>query len=166
MALQLGCLACVHSYDIPPIRLLKPQEELILLTPLAQKAALLDAMGIQALAISHFDRTMMEMRGTDFFREVLLGRLHAAHIVAGYDHRFGHKGDTDTAALQALCDRHGVGLSVVSAVKTASGQVVSSTVIREALQAGNWALAEEMLGRQPDPALIKRIRNKSDTGSS
>lgn len=165
-AKQQNLLACLHTYDIPPITLVKPTETVVELTPIQQKVALLASLGIQALAISHFDDAMMHLSGADFFESILLNRLHARHIVAGYDHRFGYRGDTDATGLRKLCEAHGIGLTVVPAVKTAGGEVVSSSAIRRALLSGNMALAEEMLGRYPDEALLERVKSSNSSVSS
>lgn len=165
VATQLGLLACVHTYDIPPMRLLKPKDEGFELTPLAQKEQLLANLGMQVLAISHFDQHMMRMRGTDFFEGVLLRQLRARHVVAGFDHHFGYRGETDVPALARLCEKHGVGLSVVPAVTTTGGQVVSSSAIRAALLAGDYAMAEAMLGRPPDKPLLERVQTYKDSFS-
>lgn len=166
IAQQQNLLATVHTYDIPPISLIKPTEKVVELTPLKQKAELLSSLGIQALAVSCFNDAMMHLSGADFFESILVNRLHARHIVAGYDHRFGYRGDTDADGLRALCDAHGIGLTIVPAVLAAGGEVVSSSAIRQALLTGNIALAEEMLGRYPDEALLERVKSSKSSVSS
>ena len=95
------------------------------------------------------------MSGDEFFERVVLGRLHAAHVVCGDDHRFGYRGAWGVQELQQLCDSHGVRLTVVPPVTLADGTRISSSAIRAALARGEWALAEEMLGR-PLPAETKK----------
>ncbi len=158
IAKQMNIIPCAHTYNIPPLQLIKPDTQLVELTPLQEKAALLEQCGIEVLAVSRFDEEMMRMPGALFFEKVVLGRLGAKHIVAGYDHRFGYLCDTDTTSLEVLCKAHGVGLTVVPEVKTADGQVVSSTAIRQALQKGDRAAAEGMLGRSLDSALLGRFK--------
>lgn len=142
-----GFDTCVHTFDEMPARILKPEEPVQELTPLPRKAELLAALGVKLLAVSAFEKAR-HMRAADFFQDTLLDRLKARHIVSGFDHRFGYRGEGDVAMLRQLCDAAGIGLSVITPVKTAEGELVSSTAIRGALAAGDFALAERMLGRR------------------
>lgn len=154
---RLGISLCVHTYDIPPLRLIKQDHDEMELTPLDEKCRLLEEAGADVVAVSRFDRDMMRMSGRDFFRSVLLQALNARHLVAGYDHRFGYGCDTDTDGLKALCDEAGIGLTVLSAVTVRGDIPVSSSAIRSAIQSGDRALAEEMLGRPLPPGLAARL---------
>ncbi|MHC1786250.1 MAG: adenylyltransferase/cytidyltransferase family protein [Christensenellales bacterium] len=147
IAVRASLVPCVHSYDVPPGKLLKPHTDYQELTNFQEKCRLLEEAGAQIVAISRFDAKLMHMSGERFFEEVLLQRMQAKHLVAGYDHRFGYRGDTDAARLEVLCRQYGIGLSIMPAVKTADGHIVSSSAVRSALKAGNLSLAEEMLGR-------------------
>lgn len=147
IAREHSLVSCAHSYDVPPISLLKPELACPELTSLEEKCDLLRHYGAQEVAISHFDEHLLRMSGEDFLDEVLIGRLQARHLVVGFDHRFGYRGDTDVDKLKDYCGERGLGLSVLPPVRTEDGQTVSSSAIREALKAGQWALAEQMLGR-------------------
>lgn len=148
IARQKGLLLCVHTYDIPPERVLKHTEHVTELTSPLQKTTLLEGLGVEALVVSDFSEQLMHMPGADFFREILLGRLSAEHIVAGYNHRFGYRGDTGTQELADLCLAAGIGLSIVPAVLTTDGKAISSTAIRDALRRGDVVEAEAMLGHR------------------
>ncbi len=138
---------CVHTYDIPPIKLLKPDTAYQELCSFEEKCALLEAAGADVVAVSRFDRALMHMSGADFFAGVVTAGMQAQHIVVGYDHRFGFKGDTGVGELRELCSAAGIGLSVVEAVRTPDGKLISSTAVRAAIKAEDWAQAEAMLGR-------------------
>lgn len=141
-----GLVPVVHTFDVMPARLLHPEACPEELTPLPEKARLLETLGAEIVAVSAFAEAMRRP-GAEFFEQVLVGKLRARHIVAGFDHRFGYRGDTDVKALGALCANACVGLSVVEAVRLGSGELVSSTAIREKLARGEIAAAEAMLGR-------------------
>ena len=136
---RLGLPLVAHTFDRAPG---KSGAEL---TDLAQRKALLLRFGADEVAVSPFDDATRRMSGEAFIREIIIGRLHARHIVCGDDHRFGYLGKCGTDELRALCDESGVGLTVVSAV-TLNGERVSSTAIREALDRGDIPSAERMLG--------------------
>ncbi len=161
IAANFGLPLYVHTYEIPPINLIKHGIAVKEISPLPEKAALLEALGVDVVAVSRFDDRLMRMSGSHFFTNVLLGRLQARHLVVGYDHRFGYQGGTDVAGLKELCRQHGVGLSVMDAVKLPDGSVISSTAIRCALTRGDIPLARQMLGRPIEQALIDRFSSEN-----
>lgn len=156
-AAVLGLPLYAHTYDIPPLNLIKHTDAVRELSPMPEKAALLEEAGVDVVVVSRFDDQLMHMDGKDFFTGILLKRLKARHLVVGYDHRFGYKGSTDTRALAELCKAYGVGLSMVDAVKLPDGRAVSSTAVREALTRGDTDLAQYMLGRPVSKALKDRF---------
>ena len=148
-ARETGLPVCVHTFDRAP------GGKGPALTTLEERERLLRAAGADQVAVSPFDERTRTMSGDEFFERVVLGRLHAAHVVCGDDHRFGYRGAWGVQELQQLCDSHGVRLTVVPPVTLADGTRISSSAIRAALARGEWALAEEMLGR-PLPAETKK----------
>ncbi|MGI6670381.1 MAG: hypothetical protein ACOX58_02170 [Christensenellales bacterium] len=141
-----GLVFCVHTYDQMPARVLFPDKEFLELTPFEEKSALFKALGVELLAVSHFDDALRHMTG-EAFVQMLVERLQVRHIVAGYDHRFGYRGDTDAKRLTQLCHQQGIGITIVPPVSLSGGQAISSTAIRAALAQGNIRQAEAMLGR-------------------
>ncbi|MDL2319232.1 hypothetical protein LJC74_09225 [Eubacteriales bacterium OttesenSCG-928-A19] len=138
---------CVHTFDTMPVRVINPDADVLELTPLAEKALLLEALGVDILAVSAFDGEVMHMRAKAFFHDILLEKLSARHIVAGFHHRFGYRGEGDVAMLADMCSQAGIGLDVVQPVTLPGGELISSTAIRQAIRAGDIARAERMLGR-------------------
>ncbi len=157
-------LPVVHTYEPLPMRVIAPDHQLLELTTTNERLELIVRYGIKDIAISRFDETMQHTSGLDFFKQVLLGKLNVRHIVAGFDHRFGFKGDTDTGKLKALCEGEGVGFSLISPVKTPSGQVISSSAIRKAIKDRDYALAEEMLGRPLEDTMKQRLHITDEPG--
>ncbi|MBR3017335.1 MAG: adenylyltransferase/cytidyltransferase family protein [Clostridia bacterium] len=139
---RLNLPVCAHTFDHAPGT--KGFE----LTTLPERKALLRQYGADMVSVSEFNDETRRMRGDDFFRGVVLGRLNAHHVVCGDDHRFGYMGGWGVEELRALCHEAGIGLTVVPQVSLPDGQRISSTAIRRAIQEGNTALAERMLGRK------------------
>lgn len=139
---------CVHTFDVMPSRVLHPETALSELTPLAEKAGLLEALGADIVAVSRFSETM-DMRAPVFFEKILLRALHARHIVAGFHHHFGFRGEGNAALLASLCREAGIGIDIIEPVVLEDGELVSSTTIRSALAQGDLEKAERMLGRKP-----------------
>lgn len=138
---------CVHTYDRMPAKVIDPALAILELTELSEKAALLASLGVQVLAVSRFDEAMMRMSAEAFFVEVLLGEVSARHLVAGFHHRFGHRGEADTRTLERLCGRYGVGLDIIPPVSLEEGELISSSAIRALVRTGELEKAERMLGR-------------------
>ena len=147
---RLGLPVCAHTFDRAPGT--KGFE----LTGLPEREALLKQYGADMVSVSRFNDETRRMRGDDFFRKVVLGRLNARHVVCGDDHRFGYKGGWGVDELRALCGEAGIGLTVVPQVSLPDGQRISSTAIRRAMQEGNTELAERMLGRKIPLALFSK----------
>lgn len=137
---------CVHTFDQMPARVLHPDWQVTELTPLAEKTAILESLGVDVLAVSAFAQAQ-SMLADAFFHEILLEKLQARYIVAGFHHHFGYRGEADVAQLRRLCAQTGIGLDVIEPVKLDGGELVSSTAIRQALARGDTEKASQMLGR-------------------
>jgi len=161
VARQLGLQVVVHTFSEMPANVLRPDDSIEEITNLCEKAALLGSFGVELVAVSRFDLAMARMRAADFFQQIIIEQLRAAHVVAGFDHRFGFRSEADTAVLARLCAASRVGLSIVPPVCTARGVLISSSAIRQAIRAGDLALAEEMLGR---PVADKDIELRREEG--
>lgn len=133
---------CVHTFDRTPGE--KGPE----LTTLAEREKLLRDAGADEVAVSRFTEAMRHMSGEDFFRKIVLEKLHARHVICGDDHRFGYKGACGVRELRQMCADARVKLTVVPPVTLENGVRISSSAIRRALAEHDWALAEEMLGRE------------------
>jgi riboflavin kinase/FMN adenylyltransferase len=153
IAREKGLIVVAHTFDRAP------GEKDFSLTFLSEREALLRAAGADRVAVSPFNEEMRHMSGDAFFRRIVLEKLNARHVVCGDDHRFGYRGAWGVKELEALCRENGVGLTVCPPVELPDGTRVSSTAIRRAILDGNFALAEEMLGRPLPPALRRGPKN-------
>jgi len=124
--------------DAPPFRLQTS----------AQRARALAALGVDALFETPFTADLARLTDEAFVREVLIDWIGARHVTVGFDFRFGRDRMGDAESLQRLGERHGLSVDVIDAVDDGrhAGKV-SSSGIREALQAGDPALAAAQLGR-------------------
>ena len=67
------------------------------------------------------------------------------HLVAGHDHRFGHRNQVTTALLREKCAALGLGCDIIPEV-VVDGITVSSTYIRELVARGETERAMAFLG--------------------
>lgn len=85
------------------------------------------------------------MEPETFIKEVLVERFQAAYVVVGTDFCFGHEKRGNVEMLRQYADVYGYRLEVVDK-EVYDGDVISSTRVRKALEAGKIGLANELLG--------------------
>lgn len=119
------------------------------LTSLEERAALLAVLGVDSFAALQFDREMAAMAPEVFVEEVLVKRLHASVVVVGHDHRFGKNRAGDITLLRELGPTFGFDVHEIGA-HIQDGQPVSSSRIRNLIEAGQLEQASTLLGRYYD----------------
>ena len=107
------------------------------------KLKTLEKLGIEHTFQLDFKK-VMNMTAEDFFQKILLDKLNAKKLFCGFNYRFGKNGEGDVQLLKDLCDRHGIVLSVFPPEQN-DGEVVSSTLIRNLISAGDVKKANELL---------------------
>jgi riboflavin kinase / FMN adenylyltransferase len=117
-----------------------------LLTPLDEKVLCLREMGVEQLVLLPFDHTLSQMSASDFVETILIHRLKAQQISVGQDFRFGCDRSGTTEELRAIAATHQVATQIIP-LHTYNGDRISSSAIRQALQAGELAQANDLLGR-------------------
>lgn len=137
----------VMTFEPHPDLLFKPDMAPFRLTTMRTKSHMIESLGVDELLIQHFDKAFASLSAEDFVAEVIVKGLGAAHVVAGYDFRFGQKrmGDCDT--LLHMGREKGFGFTAVPKVTDEDGIVYSSTRVRDHLRAGDVQGAEHVLGR-------------------
>ena len=121
--------------DVPPFRL----------TTLDQRQELFAAAGADAMLVLPFDAALAGTTAEDFITELLLDRYGAAGVVTGSDFVFGKGRGGDVVTLADHARRLGFFTEMVAPVE--DDAVISSSRIREALQAGDCATAARLLTR-------------------
>jgi len=117
-----------------------------LLTPLPQKAAYLQAMGIRQLVRLPFNQALSSMTPPEFVEKVLVQQLCAQKISVGQDFCFGRNRSGTAADLQAIAASLGVDVTIVGLYRDGPDRI-SSSAIRAALLAGEPERAAQLLGR-------------------
>jgi riboflavin kinase/FMN adenylyltransferase len=129
-----------------PRMILHPEDESIkLINTMAEKAELLEALGIDHLIITPFSRDFSNQTAEEYIRDVLVNKIGTKKIVIGYDHRFGK--DREGGLMDLLRLGPVYGFDVVEIPEQDINEVaVSSTRVRSALKEGNIELANTCLG--------------------
>jgi riboflavin kinase/FMN adenylyltransferase len=136
----------VATFDPHPVRFFKPDAPPFRLTTLDQRQRLFAAAGADAMVVFHFDAALAGLSAEAFVAERLAGLIGAAGVVTGEDFTFGKGRSGNAAVLAELASQHGIFAETVAPVSL-DGAPVSSSRIREALQAGDCATAERLLTR-------------------
>jgi riboflavin kinase / FMN adenylyltransferase len=145
-ARELGGPAVVFTFDPHPVRLLRPESAPPPLTWTDRKAQLLDELGVTAVIAYPTDDRLLQLSPEEFFQQIIQEKLTARGIVEGPNFFFGRgrAGRIDT--LGRLCNEAGISLEIVQQVKVGT-EYVSSSRVREAIQAGDVDLARQLLTR-------------------
>src|SRR5216684_1067588 len=136
----------VVTFEPHPMRILRPDSGLKLLTPTAERLRLLQKTEIDAVLLLPFTRDVSLMSPQEFAQQILCDRLHAVEVHEGYNFHFGHKASGDVSVLTQLGRELGFEVVVYPELRV-RGEPVSSTRIRELVQAGEVARARVLLGR-------------------
>ncbi len=115
------------------------------LTTPEQKAEQLMKLGVDLVVTHPFNETIRQIRAADFVDQLLEHlRLHTLWV--GEDFAMGYKREGNVPFLTQQGSDKGFSLHVIDLVAN-GGEAISSTHIREALEAGNVEQAREWLGR-------------------
>jgi len=136
----------VATFDPHPVRFFKPGAPPFRLTTLDQRQELFGAAGADAMLVLPFDAAMAGTTAEDFITDILLARYGAAGVVTGADFVFGKGRGGDVVTLADHARRLGFFTEMVAPVDE-GGETISSSRIREALQAGDCATATRLLTR-------------------
>jgi len=134
------------TFEPHPMRILRPDSGLKLLTPTPEKIRLLQQTGVDAVLLLPFGRDLSLMPPPDFARYVLSKGLKATEVHEGYNFHFGHKAVGDVKLLTELGRELGFEV-VVYPEMCVKGEPVSSTRIRQLVREGHVQRARALLGR-------------------
>lgn len=148
-----GVLPAVFTFANHPRHLLAQATEppVPLLTPAAEKAERLTALGLERIALLPFDLTLQTLSADAFERDILAKGLGALEVLAGEDFRYGQGRAGTSERLRQAGASLGFAVDVISLVSEPDdhGQPVKlgSRKIRDALLAGQLVEANHWLGR-------------------
>lgn len=138
--------AVVIVFEPLPREYLAPLEAPARLMSFREKFQALAALGVDRVLRIRFTEALRNMTAQGFVDDVFVAGLGVRYVVLGDDFRFGNDREGDTAFIKAQGERYGFGAGSTTTLEIA-GERVSSTRIREALAAADFALAERLLSR-------------------
>jgi riboflavin kinase/FMN adenylyltransferase len=152
-----GAPAVVLTFHPHPSVVLRGPRESFYLTTQEEKAALLEALGVDMLITHPFNREVSSIRARDFVNQ-LDAHLNIQQLWVGHDFALGHDREGTFPVLQGYGQALGFHVQAVDAFRI-DGEVVSSSRIRGFLEAGQVDEAAKMLGR---PYSLRGLVEKGD----
>lgn len=148
-ARRRGATPVVVTFDRHPLELIAPGKEPPLITTPRQRAEAMAEIGIEVLLILTFDDALRRLEPEEFVRKVLIDALGCKHLVIGRNFRFGHQHAGTVDTLQKLGSKVGFTVDIVDLLtgEREGEKVVSSTLIRQQISAGQVEVVAEELGR-------------------
>lgn len=116
-----------------------------------EKCAIFAALGVDEVVSVPFDESIAKVVPEDFAFRILASELNAAEVVVGFNYTFGYKGAGSALKLREWLEEKGIAVHIVPQYEV-DGEIVSSSLIRTLLHAGEIEMANRMLGRAYDLA--------------
>jgi riboflavin kinase/FMN adenylyltransferase len=139
-------ISVVVTFDRHPNAIVAPANVPALIYPLARKLEVLASLGMDSAYVIRFDKAFSQIPGEQFVRDLASDFGKIQSVCVGANFMFGHRRSGNVTLLQELGGQLGFAVHAVPDVDL-DGQPVSSTRIRDAVRAGDFALAGQMLGR-------------------
>lgn len=145
IAKERGLASAVMTFHPHPSVVLKPSEKRDnYLTPPEKKSELIEKLGVDQLYLVRFDLPFSRLSPQNFIDDYLI-KLHAKHVVAGFDFTFGRMAKGNMENIDDY-SRSMFSYSIIPKVEI-HGQKVSSTYIRSLIAKGKVENVPDYLGR-------------------
>ncbi len=142
-----GGVAVVVTFDPHPVSVLQPERAPRLLASTQHKLLLLKKSGIESVLVLPFDEAFSQLSGEEFILALVEACRPLKQISVGNEWSFGRGRSGNIRLLEELGAKHGFRVVGVAAVKVGD-EVVSSTMVREAVCQGDFERAAAFLGRE------------------
>ena len=151
----------VLTFHPHPARVLRPDSAPHLLTSTPHKLRLIEELGCQYLLQATFDAAFAAQPPEVFIEALVRSAGSLRMICVGHNWAFGKGRSGNVALLAALGDRFGFETVEIEPVEI-DGELVSSTRIRKAVEAGDFETARRFLGR--DYTILGTVRSGAGRG--
>ncbi|WOE30818.1 MULTISPECIES: bifunctional riboflavin kinase/FAD synthetase [unclassified Acinetobacter] len=141
IASQHNLKTLVMIFEPQPLEFFKGYEAPPRISSLREKVEYLTQLGVDYIVIAKFDNNFRNL-DAETFAELLKNKLNTSYLVLGDDFHFGKNRQGNSEFLRQF----GFEVTNLHTIEL-DGERVSSTRIRQTLQAGDLALAAKLLGR-------------------
>ena len=139
--------AVVVTFDPHPAHVLRPGSAPKLLCGSRHQQLVLAQIGIPCLLACPFTAETAKTPARDFIQQLVEAARPLGCISVGYTWSFGHQREGDIHLLMEMGQQHDFAVYGVPPLKI-DGEIVSSTLIREAIATGDFIKAASLLGRE------------------
>ena len=143
---QLGVPSLVIVFEPLPREYFSPLEAPARIMSFREKFFAMRDLGVDRLLRVQFKESLRAMSAQQFLDDIFVAGLGVRYVVLGDDFRFGNDRQGDLEFIRQQGPRHGYEARPTPTFSI-DGERVSSTRIREALQAADFAAAQRLLGR-------------------
>ena len=143
LARERGLEKAVFTFNISPQARISHKKYRTLLTN-EERKNMLEEMGTDILVECRFNDAMRNMEAEDFVRDIIVGAMKAKAVAAGTDFRFGKDRRGNGRMLQEMGKELGFETFIMEK-ESFEGHEISSTYIREKLEAGEMETVNRLL---------------------
>ena len=147
----------VITFDPHPLRVLVDKKTPPFITLTEQKLELISKLEVDYVLCIKFTKDLAALKPEEFVQKYLVNGLKLKELIIGYDYAFGKGRRGNFELLNKLGEKFGFAVEQLSPVMV-DGAIVSSTRIRDMVQAGMVWEARKLLGR------FYRVQGKVITG--
>jgi riboflavin kinase/FMN adenylyltransferase len=145
-AVELDAVSAVLTFDPHPLKVMRPDASIPLLTTWEDKMNLLEELGIELVICLAFTENFARLTKEQFVEKFLVQYLRVRELFVGHDFAFGYRREGSLQFLQEMGKTRGFKVNIVEPVEI-NGTIVSSSLIRRLIQEGSVSQASSMLGR-------------------
>ncbi|WP_147820498.1 bifunctional riboflavin kinase/FAD synthetase [Salidesulfovibrio onnuriiensis] len=145
-AKALGLTSVIVTFDPHPLRVLTQRNSPPFITLTQQKLELVSQFGPQIALLLEFNREMAALSPEEFVRKYLVEGLGMRELTIGYDYHMGKGRTGDYATLSEIGKKYDFNVERLDPISL-DGAIISSTRIRDLVQAGDVWDARPLLGR-------------------
>ncbi len=146
LAKQQHGTSVVMTFTPDPVQVLDPQHAQPPLMSLEDRVRIIRGFEVDWLWVIAFTQRFSQLTPERFVQHILLKRLRARWVVVGRDFAFGNDQRGNLDVLRAMGNPCGMRVMAIPPVLR-GGKPISSSRIRQLIQAGDLATAHRLLGR-------------------
>jgi riboflavin kinase/FMN adenylyltransferase len=146
VARRNGWKAAVLTFDPHPTAIVAPERTPKLICSLQERLRLLEEAGADRVLVLPFSRDIAAMSPREFVEQVLVGALDSKAVMVGQNFRFGCRQAGNAGTLAELARELKFEVHFLAPV-IYRGELVSSSVVRQHIAAGEVAAAGRLLAR-------------------
>jgi len=134
------------TFDPHPLKVVRPEIGVKLISTYEQKVEMIGQAGIDVLVVIPFTKDFAATPAVQFVDEILISKIGVQGLIVGYDYAFGKGRQGDIPFLKEQGLRKGFTVSVVEPFYVRD-MLASSTKVRELVAKGAMEKVKELLGR-------------------